>query len=292
MVTLGAARLSRIVGDEASAQLTRCAAASALGLRVGLLDADVHGPSIPTLMNLRHSGSPALEGDAMLPMENHGVRCMSVGLLIPDGGAAVWRGPMVMGALGKMIRDTKWGALDVLFVDMPPGSGDAHISISQQLPLSGAVIVSTPQKLALADVARTLAVVDSTRPDRVGRILRAWEGDALWPCVGLRRVDLADAVAERRARREEAAKRAREREEAHRRDGRHERLDARRQHHAHQGTQLNGQVVDARERQPERLCRLLARSLAQQILSDRGEESMVIGEVCPCDRNGPRVTVQ
>ena len=105
-------------------------------------------------MNLRHSGAPALDGDAMLPMENHGVRCMSVGLLIPDGGAAVWRGPMVMGALGKMIRDTKWGALDVLFVDMPPGSGDAHISISQQLPLSGAVIVSTPQKLALADVAR------------------------------------------------------------------------------------------------------------------------------------------
>jgi ATP-binding protein involved in chromosome partitioning len=105
-------------------------------------------------MNLRHSGAPALDGDAMLPMENHGVRCMSVGLLIPDGGAAVWRGPMVMGALGKMIRDTKWGALDVLFVDMPPGSGDAHISVSQQLPLSGAVIVSTPQKLALADVAR------------------------------------------------------------------------------------------------------------------------------------------
>ena len=142
------------VGKSTTAVNLACAAASALGLRVGLLDADVHGPSIPTLMNLRHSGSPALEGDAMLPMENHGVRCMSVGLLIPDGGAAVWRGPMVMGALGKMIRDTKWGALDVLFVDMPPGSGDAHISISQSLPLSGAVIVSTPQQLALADVKR------------------------------------------------------------------------------------------------------------------------------------------
>lgn len=142
------------VGKSTTAVNLACAAASALGLRVGLLDADVHGPSVPTLMNLRHSGAPALDGDAMLPMENHGVRCMSVGLLIPDGGAAVWRGPMVMGALGKMIRDTKWGALDVLFVDMPPGSGDAHISVSQQLPLSGAVIVSTPQKLALADVAR------------------------------------------------------------------------------------------------------------------------------------------
>ena len=142
------------VGKSTTAVNLACAAASALGLRVGLLDADVHGPSIPTLMNLRHSGSPALDGDAMLPMENHGVKCMSVGLLIPDGGAAVWRGPMVMGALGKMIRDTKWGALDVLFVDMPPGSGDAHISISQSLPLSGAVIVSTPQQLALADVAR------------------------------------------------------------------------------------------------------------------------------------------
>ena len=142
------------VGKSTTAVNLACAAASALGLRVGLLDADVHGPSIPTLMNLRHSGSPALDGDAMLPMENHGVKCMSVGLLIPDGGAAVWRGPMVMGALGKMVRDTKWGALDVLFVDMPPGSGDAHISISQSLPLSGAVIVSTPQQLALADVAR------------------------------------------------------------------------------------------------------------------------------------------
>ena len=126
------------MGKSTTAVNLACAAASALGLRVGLLDADVHGPSVPTLMNLRHSGAPALDGDAMLPMENHGVRCMSVGLLIPDGGAAVWRGPMVMGALGKMIRDTKWGALDVLFVDMPPGSGDAHISISQQLPLSGA----------------------------------------------------------------------------------------------------------------------------------------------------------
>ena len=142
------------VGKSTTAVNLACAAASALGLRVGLLDADVHGPSVPTLMNLRHSGAPALDGDAMLPMENHGVRCMSVGLLIPDGGAAVWRGPMVMGALGKMIRDTKWGALDVLFVDMPPGSGDAHISISQSLPLSGAVIVSTPQQLALADVKR------------------------------------------------------------------------------------------------------------------------------------------
>ena len=143
------------VGKSTTAANLACACAATLGLRAGLLDADVHGPSVPTLMNLARAGTPMLDPSGrMLPLENYGVKCMSMGFLIPERSAAVWRGPMVMGALGKMVRDTKWGALDVLFVDMPPGSGDAHISISQSLPLSGAVIVSTPQQLALADVAR------------------------------------------------------------------------------------------------------------------------------------------
>ena len=143
------------VGKSTTAVNLACAAASVLGLRVGLLDADVTGPSIPTLMNLKHSGPPMLTPDQqMIPLQNHGVKCMSMGFLIPIGGAAVWRGPMVMGAIGKMIRGTAWGELDVLFIDMPPGSGDAHISVSQQVPLSGAVVVSTPNDLALADVTR------------------------------------------------------------------------------------------------------------------------------------------
>ena len=129
--------------------------ARALNLRVGLLDADVFGPSVPILMNLAEAGMPAIdERKRMLPLENYGVKCMSMGFLIPEERAAVWRGPMVMGALGKMVRDTAWAPLDVLFVDMPPGTGDAQISISQQIPLTGAVIVSTPQEIALADVRR------------------------------------------------------------------------------------------------------------------------------------------
>ena len=106
-------------------------------------------------MHLADAGMPAIdERKRMLPLENYGVKCMSMGLLIPEERAAVWRGPMVMGALGKMVRDTAWAPLDVLFVDMPPGTGDAQISISQQIPLTGAVIVSTPQEIALADVRR------------------------------------------------------------------------------------------------------------------------------------------
>ena len=116
---------------------------------------DVHGPSVPTLMNLARAGTPMLDPSGrMLPLENYGVKCMSMGFLIPEQSAAVWRGPMVMGALGKMIRDTAWAPLDILFVDMPPGTGDAHISVAQKLPLTGAVVVSTPQELALADARR------------------------------------------------------------------------------------------------------------------------------------------
>ena len=141
------------MGKSTTAVNLACAAASALGLRVGLLDADVHGPSVPTLMNLRHSGAPALDGNAMLPMENHGVRCMSVGLLIPDGGAAVARpdghgrarqddpGHQV-GRAGRAVRG-----------HAPRLGGRAHLH-QPAAPAPGAVIVSTPQKLALADVAR------------------------------------------------------------------------------------------------------------------------------------------
>ena len=123
------------------------------GFRVGLLDADVFGPSVPTLMGL--SGAPAIDASGrMLPLENHAVRCQSMGFLLKPGHAAAWRGPMVSGALTKMITETRWGTIDVLMIDMPPGTGDAQISISQKVPLTGAVVVSTPQELALADARR------------------------------------------------------------------------------------------------------------------------------------------
>jgi len=137
------------------------------GHRVGLLDADVFGPSVPTLMALE--GAPAIdERGCMLPLENHGVRCQSMGFLLPQGRAATWRGPMVSGALTKMIQDTAWGNIDVLMVDMPPGTGDAQISVSQKLPLTGAVVVSTPQELALADARRGIDMYGKVNTEVVG----------------------------------------------------------------------------------------------------------------------------
>ncbi|KAL6516157.1 hypothetical protein OROGR_019462 [Orobanche gracilis] len=122
-------------------------------LKVGLLDADVYGPSIPIMMKLH--GKPELSEDKkMIPIEKYGVKCMSMGSLVAEGDAIVWRGPMVMKALEQMTRGVQWGNLDVLVVDMPPGTGDAQISISQRLQLSGALIVSTPQDVALMDARR------------------------------------------------------------------------------------------------------------------------------------------
>ncbi|KAG6541379.1 hypothetical protein Mapa_017248 [Marchantia paleacea] len=141
------------VGKSTTAVNLAVALALECKLRVGLLDADVYGPSIPTLMKLQ--GRPQLDADSkMLPLENFGVRCMSMGFLMDKDAPAVWRGPMVMSALEKLMRGTAWGLIDVMVVDMPPGTGDAQISISQRLPLAGAVIVSTPQDLALVDARR------------------------------------------------------------------------------------------------------------------------------------------
>jgi len=130
-------------------------AASAAGFSVGLLDADVYGPSVPLLMGLPHT-PPVLQAgsDKMLPPVAHGVYCMSFGLLIKPGAAVSWRGPLATGALEKLIRGTAWPELDLLLVDCPPGTGDIHLSLCQKLPLSGVVLVSTPQEAALVDARR------------------------------------------------------------------------------------------------------------------------------------------
>jgi ATP-binding protein involved in chromosome partitioning len=132
-------------------------ALKANGLSVGLLDADIYGPSVPRLLGL--SGKPRTnDGKTLEPMVAHGVKCMSIGFLVPEDTAMIWRGPMVTSALQQMMRDVNWGALDVMIVDMPPGTGDAQLTMAQQVPLAGAVIVSTPQDLALIDARKGLAM--------------------------------------------------------------------------------------------------------------------------------------
>ena len=130
-------------------------ALSGMGLSTGLLDADIYGPSIPRLMGL--SGQPdAIDNKTLIPMENYGVKCMSMGFLVPEDTPMIWRGPMVMGAIEQLLRDVQWGELDVLVVDLPPGTGDAQLTMAQRVPLTGAVIVSTPQDIALLDAKKGL----------------------------------------------------------------------------------------------------------------------------------------
>jgi ATP-binding protein involved in chromosome partitioning len=126
------------------------------GRRVGLVDADIHGPSLPRMLGL--SGKPDLRGKTMIPLQAHGVRCMSIGFLVPEDQAMIWRGPMVMGALTQILSQTDWGVLDVMIVDMPPGTGDVQLTMSQKVKLAGAVIVSTPQDIALLDARRGVAM--------------------------------------------------------------------------------------------------------------------------------------
>jgi ATP-binding protein involved in chromosome partitioning len=126
-----------------------------LGLKVGILDADIYGPSQPRMLGI--GGRPSSpDGKTLSPLENYGIKCMSMGFLVPEDSPMIWRGPMVSSALQQMLRDVSWGELDMLLVDMPPGTGDAQLSMSQQVPLAGAVIVSTPQDIALLDARKGL----------------------------------------------------------------------------------------------------------------------------------------
>ncbi|MDB5477867.1 MAG: putative mrp protein [Alphaproteobacteria bacterium] len=123
------------------------------GLSVGLLDADVYGPSVPMLLGLRDK-KPESRDDYLLPLEAHGLKIMSMGFMVKEETPMVWRGPMVQSALLQMLRDVRWGALDVLVIDMPPGTGDTQLTIAQRVKLAGAVIVSTPQDIALLDTVK------------------------------------------------------------------------------------------------------------------------------------------
>jgi len=144
------------VGKSTFAVNLACALAQVLeqrGLpgRVGLMDCDIYGPSVPLMMGL--SGRPAIDGDALVPLERHGVKVMSMGFLVDDNTPVVWRGPMIMKTIQQFVQNVKWGELEVLLVDLPPGTGDAQLSLVQTLPLDGALLVTTPQTAA-TNVAR------------------------------------------------------------------------------------------------------------------------------------------
>lgn len=126
------------------------------GAKVGLLDADIYGPNVPLMMGL--STLPAMKGDRIVPAENFGVKAMSIGFLVKPGEAVIWRGPMLHGAMNKFLKEVEWGDLDYLLIDNPPGTGDIQLSLSQVISLSGALIVTTPQEVALQDVAKSIAM--------------------------------------------------------------------------------------------------------------------------------------
>src|SRR5271166_6974110 len=139
-----------------------------LGLKAGVLDADLFGPSMPKLFGLAAKPALAPDGQKLVPLEAFGVRVMSIGFLIEEGAPVIWRGPMVMSALNQLLREVAWGELDVLVVDMPPGTGDTQLTMAQNVPLSGAVIVSTPQDLALIDARRGIAMFKQVQVPLLG----------------------------------------------------------------------------------------------------------------------------
>jgi ATP-binding protein involved in chromosome partitioning len=141
---------------------------SRLGLKVGLLDADIYGPSLPRLMGITEK--PESDGKKLVPITKHGIKTMSIGFLVEEDQAMIWRGPMVQSALTQMLQDVQWAPLDVLVLDMPPGTGDAQLTIAQRVPLKGAVIVSTPQDIALIDARKGISMFQKTHVPILGLV--------------------------------------------------------------------------------------------------------------------------
>jgi ATP-binding protein involved in chromosome partitioning len=141
---------------------------SRLGLKVGLLDADIYGPSLPRLMGITEK--PESDGKKLVPISKHGIKTMSIGFLVEEDQAMIWRGPMVQSALTQMLQDVQWAPLDVLVLDMPPGTGDAQLTIAQRVPLKGAVIVSTPQDIALIDARKGISMFQKTHVPILGLV--------------------------------------------------------------------------------------------------------------------------
>ncbi len=131
-------------------------ALGATGAKVGLLDADIYGPSIPTMMGVH--GAPRGDGEKIEPLDGFGIKLMSLGFLMPDNSPVIWRGPMVAGAIQQFLREVEWGTLDYLLIDLPPGTGDAQLTLAQSIPLTGVVIVMTPQDVAVKIASKALGM--------------------------------------------------------------------------------------------------------------------------------------
>lgn len=130
-------------------------ALASFGAKTGILDADIYGPSVPTLMGLAGQ-RPEMNGDRIVPIEKDGLKVMSIGFLVEDGQAVIWRGPMATSAIRQFVTDVDWGELDYLILDLPPGTGDIHLTVMQSIPLTGSILVTTPQEVALADCRKAI----------------------------------------------------------------------------------------------------------------------------------------
>ncbi|MBE2187776.1 MAG: Mrp/NBP35 family ATP-binding protein [Rhodothermales bacterium] len=139
-----------------------------LGYRVGLLDADIYGPSVPTMFGVRGQRPRVDEARKIVPLEAHGVKLLSMGMLVDDKQAMIWRGPMVTSALRQFLGDADWGELDILLLDLPPGTGDIHLTLVQTVPITGAVVVSTPQEVALADARKGVTMFENVHVPVLG----------------------------------------------------------------------------------------------------------------------------
>jgi ATP-binding protein involved in chromosome partitioning len=154
------------VGKSTVAVNLACALARG-GRRIGLLDADVYGPSVPMMLGL--SGRPrVVEQTKVFPLEKYGLRVISMGFFLDDSSPVIWRGPLVTGLLRQFLKDVQWGELDILMIDMPPGTGDAQLTIAQQVPLSGGIVVTTPQEVSLRDVERGMAMFQQVNTPVLG----------------------------------------------------------------------------------------------------------------------------
>ena len=140
------------------------------GARVGILDADIYGPSIPSMLGMNSEKPSSIDGKTMIPIESHGLSAMSIGFLVPDEEATVWRGPMASRAFSQLLNETSWPEIDYLIIDMPPGTGDIQLTLAQQVPVAAAVIVTTPQDIALTDALKGLVMFDKVQVPVLGVI--------------------------------------------------------------------------------------------------------------------------
>jgi len=145
-------------------------ALSSLGLKTALFDADIYGPSLPKMMGLENARPESVDGKHFLPIEQYGVECMSLGFMVDPASPVIWRGPMVSSAIEQLLGDASWGDIDVMVIDLPPGTGDAQLMMSQKVPLDGAIIVSTPQDIALLDAVKGLNMFHKVGTDIIGVI--------------------------------------------------------------------------------------------------------------------------